>query len=227
MSSTVIDMLATYPAYLGDIDQVKLTRCIEECIACAQACTACADACLSEGTVGGLAKCIRTDMDCADICTATAAVLSRHTGYDANITAAILKACAMVCKACGDELRTARGHARALPRLRAPSGRRHYRRTAPGSLNRWAPFDVPNGAYRAVPSGPQTASGRLRPGCTSTRPGAAVAVATDPLVAFCASTRPESIRLRACQGGSVAVQSRLKRRQFQLLQQSLPLERCH
>jgi hypothetical protein len=103
MSSTVKDMLATYPAGLGDIDQAKLTACIEQCVSCAQACTACADACLSEGMVGDLAKCVRTDMDCADICTATAAVLSRHTGYDANITAAILTACAMVCKACGDE----------------------------------------------------------------------------------------------------------------------------
>ncbi|WP_327257291.1 four-helix bundle copper-binding protein [Streptomyces sp. NBC_01244] len=99
MSSTVKDMLATYPADLGDIDQAKLTRCIEECIACAQACTACADACLSEGMVSELAKCIRTDMDCA----ATAAVLSRHTGYDADITAAILKACAMVSTSCADE----------------------------------------------------------------------------------------------------------------------------
>ena len=51
MSSTVKEMLATCPADLGDIDQAKLTRCIEECIACAQACTACADACLSEGMV--------------------------------------------------------------------------------------------------------------------------------------------------------------------------------
>jgi hypothetical protein len=42
--------------------------------------------CLSEGMVGELTKCIRTDMYCADICTVTAAVLSRHTGYDANIT---------------------------------------------------------------------------------------------------------------------------------------------
>lgn len=29
-------------------------------------------------------------MDCADICNATASVLSRHTGYDADITRAIL-----------------------------------------------------------------------------------------------------------------------------------------
>jgi hypothetical protein len=52
--------------------------------------------------VGDLAKCIRTDMDRADIRTATASVLSRHTGYGANITRAILQACAMLCKACGD-----------------------------------------------------------------------------------------------------------------------------
>jgi hypothetical protein len=96
-------MLATYPADLGQVDRDKLTRCIEECIACAQACTACADASLSEGMVGDLTKCIRTDMDCADICNATAAVLSRHTGYDANITRAILTACATACKACADE----------------------------------------------------------------------------------------------------------------------------
>jgi Domain of Unknown Function (DUF326) len=103
MTTTVKDMLDTYPADLGGVDRDKLTRCIEECTACAQACTACADACLSEGMVGDLTKCIRTDMDCADICTATAAVLSRHTGYDAHVTRAIVEACATACKASGDE----------------------------------------------------------------------------------------------------------------------------
>jgi hypothetical protein len=53
---------------------------------CAQACTACADACLSEQNVADLAKCIRSNLDCADICDTTGRVLSRHTGYDANIT---------------------------------------------------------------------------------------------------------------------------------------------
>lgn len=101
--TSVKEMLATYPADLGRVDREKLTTCIEECIACAQACTACADACLSEGMPAELAKCIRTNMDCADICNATASVLSRHTGYDANITRAIVQACATACKACGDE----------------------------------------------------------------------------------------------------------------------------
>lgn len=64
---------------------------------------ACADACLSEETVADLRKCIRTNLDCADICETTARVLSRHTNYDANLTRAVLQACAQACKSCGDE----------------------------------------------------------------------------------------------------------------------------
>ena len=101
----VAEMLRTYPADLGDIDRGALTRCIEECVRCAQACTACADACLSESDdqLPMLRKCIRTNEDCADICTTTARVLSRHTGYDVNITRAQLDACMIVCKSCADE----------------------------------------------------------------------------------------------------------------------------
>ncbi|WP_101790663.1 four-helix bundle copper-binding protein [Nonomuraea indica] len=103
MALQVAEMLSTYPKDLGDIDQSRLATCIEECLRCAQACTACADACLSEDMVAELTKCIRTDLDCADICGTTARVLSRHTGYDANLTRAVLEACAQACKACGDE----------------------------------------------------------------------------------------------------------------------------
>ena len=52
--------------------------------------------------VAELRKCIRTDLDCADICAATARVLSRHTGYDANLTRAQLRR-ASRCRSCGDE----------------------------------------------------------------------------------------------------------------------------
>ena len=96
-------MLETYPADLGDVDRDKLTACIEACVACAQTCTACADACLSEENVAELTKCVRSNLDCADVCDTTGRVLSRHTGYDANLTRAILEACATACKACGDE----------------------------------------------------------------------------------------------------------------------------
>ncbi|HEV2087731.1 MAG TPA: four-helix bundle copper-binding protein [Cryptosporangiaceae bacterium] len=103
------EMLSTYPADLGGVDRDKLARCIQACFDCAQVCTACADACLSEDDVAAMAKCIRTNLDCADLCATTGRVLSRHTGYDANLTRAVLEACATACKACGDECQTHAG----------------------------------------------------------------------------------------------------------------------
>ncbi len=49
-----------------------------------------------------LTQCIRANLDCADICTTTGSALSRHTGYDANVTRALLEACATACTSCGD-----------------------------------------------------------------------------------------------------------------------------
>lgn len=98
----VKEMLETYPKDLGHIDREKLAECIAACFDCAQTCTACADACLSEDKVADLTKCIRSNLDCADICETTGRVLSRHTGYDANVTRSILEACRTVCRSCGD-----------------------------------------------------------------------------------------------------------------------------
>jgi hypothetical protein len=102
MTSTTLPMLETYPQSIN-LDRAVLASTIDTLIECSEACTACADACLSEGMVAELTKCIRTNMDCADICATTARVLSRHTGYDANISRTLLDACAMACKSCGDE----------------------------------------------------------------------------------------------------------------------------
>lgn len=96
-------MLDTYPGDLGAVDKKLLAACIDACFDCAQTCTACADACLGEQMVAELTKCIRTNLDCADICDSTGRVLSRHTGYDANLTRAVLLACATACRACADE----------------------------------------------------------------------------------------------------------------------------
>lgn len=106
--TAVTEMIRSYPADLGNIDRALLARCIDECLTCAQACTACADACLSEpdDQLPMLRKCIRSNEDCADMCATTARILSRHTGYDANITYAVLQACATVCRSCGDECET-------------------------------------------------------------------------------------------------------------------------
>jgi hypothetical protein len=95
-------MMETYPKSIS-LDRKLLADCIRACVDCAQTCTACADACLSEDMVAELTKCIRTDLDCADICATTSRVLSRHTGYDATLTRAVLQACAQACHSCGDE----------------------------------------------------------------------------------------------------------------------------
>ena len=80
-----------------------MSRCIDACFSCVETCTACADACLSEDMVAELTKCIHTCTDCADVCDTTFRVLSRHTGYDANLTRATLQACVTVCRSCADE----------------------------------------------------------------------------------------------------------------------------
>jgi hypothetical protein len=100
--TTTMPMLDTYPRSIN-LDRRELAATIDALIACSQACTACADACLSEDRVGDLTKCIRTDLDCADICATTAKVLSRHTGYDANISRSLLEACATACLSCAAE----------------------------------------------------------------------------------------------------------------------------
>lgn len=103
---TVIDqMLESYPRDLGHVDRRKLEACIAAAQECAQVCTACADACLSEEMVAELTKCIRTNLDCADVCETTARVLSRHTGYDAHLTRAVLEACIVACRSCADQCR--------------------------------------------------------------------------------------------------------------------------
>ncbi|WP_341359159.1 four-helix bundle copper-binding protein [Georgenia sp. M64] len=96
------EMMKTYPAEIN-LDRDLLARTVDALVACSQACTACADACLSEDMVAELRTCIRTNLDCADICATTARVLSRHTGYDANITRTQLQACAQACRSCEDQ----------------------------------------------------------------------------------------------------------------------------
>lgn len=95
-------MMRSHPAPSA-LDRGLLARVIDVAIECAQACTACADACLGEEMVADLRKCIRSDLDCADVCETTGRVLSRHTGFDANVTRALLTACIAACVACGDE----------------------------------------------------------------------------------------------------------------------------
>ncbi|MEW6473892.1 MAG: four-helix bundle copper-binding protein [Actinomycetota bacterium] len=109
-------MLDAYPADIS-VDTKALARAIDALVACSQTCTACADACLSERSdiLPTLTRCIRDNLDCADICATTARVLSRHTGYDANLTRAQTAAAVQALKTCGDscaEHRDAHDHCR-------------------------------------------------------------------------------------------------------------------
>jgi hypothetical protein len=96
------EMLRTSPSPTG-FDPDPLVGCIDACFDCAQACTACADACLGEEMVAELRRCITTDLNCADICDTTGRVLSRQTGYDAELTRAALAACRDACRRCAEE----------------------------------------------------------------------------------------------------------------------------
>ena len=98
-----LPMLDTYPADIN-LDRIQLAAVIDALTACSQACTACADACLSEqaAMLPSLVKCVRDNLDCADVCDTTARVLSRHTGYDANLSNAQVLAAIQATRTCGN-----------------------------------------------------------------------------------------------------------------------------
>jgi hypothetical protein len=102
MTTKTTAMLNAYPAETV-LDKQLLTRSIETCVECSQACTACADADAREQMASDLAKCARLNLDCADMCETTARVLTRQTGYDKDMTRAVVEACAQACKICGEE----------------------------------------------------------------------------------------------------------------------------
>jgi hypothetical protein len=95
-------MLSTYPGEVS-LDRDLLIRCIDACSDCAGSCTQCADACLAEDIVQELTTCIRLNLDCADICVTTGRVVSRQTGYDAELTSSVLRACVEACGKCAAE----------------------------------------------------------------------------------------------------------------------------
>jgi len=86
----------------SSLDLNVRVEAIRACFDCAQACTADADADLSEERVRDMDRCIRLCLDCADVCLATGKILSRQTAFD-FAALAIVQACALTCKACGDE----------------------------------------------------------------------------------------------------------------------------
>lgn len=96
------EMLEAYPRALH-VEGNLLARTIDVVKECAITCTQCADALLAEHDVAPLVMCIRRNLDCADVCTTTARVISRQTGFDADVVRSQLEACVTACRICGDE----------------------------------------------------------------------------------------------------------------------------
>jgi hypothetical protein len=99
---TVQEIIETHPQPTS-LDRVALLRCIDECFACAATCTSCADACLGEQDVHELVRCVRLNLDCADACEAAGRILIRQTAPDVGLLSATIEACAVACRACGEE----------------------------------------------------------------------------------------------------------------------------
>jgi len=99
---TVREMIQQHPRP-SSVNRDVLLRCIEECVDCAATCTSCADACLSETDLPDLVRCVRLDLDCADVCDATGRIVTRQTELDVAVVRGAVKACAIACRACGDE----------------------------------------------------------------------------------------------------------------------------
>ena len=99
---TVHEMLEAHPRSIT-LDRDLLLRCIDECADCASACTSCADADLGEPDVREMVRCARLCLDCADTCDATRRIVIRQTEPDLGVVRAVIEACAVACRACGDE----------------------------------------------------------------------------------------------------------------------------
>ncbi len=95
-------MMEMHP-HPASVDSAALLACIQACFDCAQACGACADACLGENDPKPLTRCIRLNLDCADVCDTTGKILSRQTAFEPALAKAVLEACALASKLCGDE----------------------------------------------------------------------------------------------------------------------------
>jgi hypothetical protein len=102
VSTSVRPMIDTHPAETG-IDRALLARAVDAMTACASVCTTCADACLAEEMVADLRRCIRTDLDCADVCATAARVMTRQTGYEPEVSRAVVQACLVACRTCAAE----------------------------------------------------------------------------------------------------------------------------
>lgn len=80
------------------VDEKQLIETIDLLYDGAATCTACADACSAENEP----HCAVTCINCADVCFTTAKVLSRASGFDAELLRQLLSTCEYVCRTCAE-----------------------------------------------------------------------------------------------------------------------------
>jgi hypothetical protein len=99
---SIREMIFAHPHVRG-ADSDALLRAVETAGECAAICFSCADACLGEAGVQDLMQCIRLNLDCAEVCRATAAIAARRSGGNVPVIRAMLEACVLACRRCGEE----------------------------------------------------------------------------------------------------------------------------
>jgi hypothetical protein len=93
------DRVQTYPAELGTIDRDALMRCIEDLERCTKDCGACGDICASNAPDQYPGLCV----ELPEVCTTTKRVLTGEAGRYADVSRAMLEACAAMCRVTGDD----------------------------------------------------------------------------------------------------------------------------
>ncbi|WP_447642739.1 MULTISPECIES: four-helix bundle copper-binding protein [Chitinophagaceae] len=81
------------------MESVKITECLDACLACMAACNLCASSCLNESDADKMMHCIAIDNQCAVVCACTANLLAMQSPYVSGIVAL----CSIVCDACALE----------------------------------------------------------------------------------------------------------------------------
>lgn len=109
MSEPTATMLQSHPDPLADIEPDLRARALDLLMHCATVCTSCADACLAEENVAELRRCARLDLDCADVCRTAATILARQSRTDPSLLRAVIEACIVACRSCGEECRAHAG----------------------------------------------------------------------------------------------------------------------
>lgn len=110
----------TYPAVeLGTIGLDALKRCVDDLERCTKECGTCGDVCTSEKKDEYPGLCV----DLPEVCTTTLHVLTGEAGRHADVSRAMLLACAAMCRATGDECATT-AHVREACRRCSEASRR-------------------------------------------------------------------------------------------------------